>query len=125
MSTPQIKPVATYSGVLGAVLARHRDARGLTQGQLAEAVGLSQSAWSRVENGATSMTADQLALAAAALRSSPGALVADADATAASLRRRGVDVVPSRADKALDGAVVVLGLAALLSLVLVVASKRK
>ena len=125
MSTPQLKPVATYAGVLGAVLARQRSARGMTQAQLAEAVGLSQSAWSRVENGSSAATADQLALAAGVLGVSPGKLVSDADQAAASLSRRGVRVVPSRTDTTLEGAVVVLGLAALLGLVLVAASKGK
>ena len=43
------------------------------QGKMAESVGVGQSTWSRLENGASALTVEQLAAAAAVLGARPSA----------------------------------------------------
>ncbi|MCY1260062.1 transcriptional regulator, y4mF family [compost metagenome] len=62
-----MRPVTTYAAIVGAVLAQVRSAGGLTQGDLAKAVGIGPSTWSRIEKGESSLSVDQLKLAADAL----------------------------------------------------------
>lgn len=52
--------VVTYSTIVGQVLAKERKRRGLTQADVAEHVGLSQSSWCNIERGARPLTVDRL-----------------------------------------------------------------
>lgn len=67
----EVKAVTTYAALLGAVFAQLRAAKGMKQGELAEAVGIGASTWSRIEKGESSLSTEQLMLAARALRVSP------------------------------------------------------
>ena len=116
MATPKLKPATTYPSVLGAVLVHHRKAKGMPQAELAEAAGLSQPAWSRIENGGSPITIEQLVTAATALGLNPGELIAATDKAVAHLRRQGVTVDPQRMEGLLRGAQIALGLAALIAL---------
>jgi len=50
-SIPHPRPVVTYPSLVGKILAQQREIRGIKQGAIAEALGLSQSAYSRLESG--------------------------------------------------------------------------
>jgi transcriptional regulator with XRE-family HTH domain len=54
------KPVVGYTDLLGRSIAELREARGLSQGALAFAAGLSQSSLSRLEVGESAMSVAQL-----------------------------------------------------------------
>jgi transcriptional regulator with XRE-family HTH domain len=98
MSTAQIEPSTTYRAVLGQILARHRAAQGLDQGAFATKLGLSQSAWSRVETGGSNLSVEQLKLAADALQTTPGTILGETEKALAYLQRRGVNVFTSPGD---------------------------
>lgn len=65
---------------IAAILRGYRARRGLTQGQLAEAVEVDQSHWSSLERAKRPLTVDQLNAACAALGVSTEQVVAEAHA---------------------------------------------
>jgi len=71
----EMKTVTTYGAILGAVLGQIRSATGLKQSDLAEAVGVGPSTWSRIEKGESSLSTDQLKLAADALKMPPSRIL--------------------------------------------------
>ncbi len=83
---------STYAAVVGAVIAKLRVDRRIGQGELAQAVGLGQPAWSRIEKGGSALTVDQLARAADFLQSSPSSILAMADRTVAQMRAQNLEV---------------------------------
>ena len=86
------KNVTTYSAVLGAVLAQSRDEKKLTQQDLAKAVGVSGSTWSRIEKGSNPVTTDQLRRAAKALGMSGSEVLNLAEQNVGDLNTRGIEV---------------------------------
>ncbi|MGD0137323.1 MAG: helix-turn-helix transcriptional regulator [Tepidisphaeraceae bacterium] len=95
MSSEKFQQVTGYSAVVGAILAAlRRDAR-FDQETMAKKAGLTQSAWSRIEAGATQITVSQLATAARALQMTPSGIMKRADALASQLSRGGVRVEDS------------------------------
>ena len=82
--------ITTYPAVVGAYLAAKRNELKLSQGALAEKVGLTASTWSRIESGESALTIEQLAQAAQALSMTPGALLCTIDAITAELNKRGI-----------------------------------
>lgn len=119
-----MKPATTYSAIVGVILERLRSERGLDQKRMAELVGLGQSTWSRVENGASALTIEQLATTAAALGASPHEILALADRSVANLRQRGV-VVQLKRQLGLTGTELLIGAAALALLLAVILGKSK
>ncbi len=91
MNTSQ---TTTYSAVLGAVLASHRQIKGLEQGEMAERMGLSQPSYSRLETGASTFSVDQMYQAARALGVSGEEISSTLNNYIANLRANGTDVVP-------------------------------
>lgn len=71
----EMKTVTTYAAILGAVLGQIRMTAGLKQGELAESVGVGPSTWSRIEKGESSLSTDQLKLAADALKMQPSRIL--------------------------------------------------
>lgn len=71
----EMKTVTTYAAILGAVLGQIRTAAGLKQSDLADAVGVGPSTWSRIEKGESSLSTDQLKLAADALKMQPSQIL--------------------------------------------------
>jgi len=84
----------TYSAVLGVVLANARKQQGVEQGEMAKRMGLSQASYSRLEGGKSSLSVDQLYMAAGALRLNSDDITARLNNTIAELRAGGVNVVP-------------------------------
>ena len=96
--------IATYPAVVGAILVARRKSRNQSQAEVAKAVGLSVSTWSRIENGESALTIEQLALAAEVLDLRPSAVLAAAEEKIAALSLRGVGVSPGRDDLAAGAA---------------------
>lgn len=116
MSTSPLSPTTTWPTIVGFVLLHARSARGLHQADVAAAVGVTQSTWSRIERGESALTIDQLALAADALGTQPERLIAQAAAVRDHARSRGIKVEPARSTSD-DLMIALIGAAALGALV--------
>lgn len=92
MSRTTLKPATTYGAVVGCVLSEMRGRAGLTQTQLAAEMGLTQSAWSRIECGSNTISVDQIREAARLLGFAPDGILAAAERAVMELGRRGVRV---------------------------------
>lgn len=91
-----MKSETTYQAVLGRLIAQKRQQKQIDQGEIAKAVGVSRSTWSRIEAGESALNMDQLAKAANKLDMSVGALMVEADDVAGKLREQDVEVLDSR-----------------------------
>jgi transcriptional regulator with XRE-family HTH domain len=84
--------VTTYSAIVGSILAQERISKRLNQGAIAEAVGVGTSTWSRIEKGESSISVDQLKLAAEALQQTPGRILDMAAEAERAIASRGIRV---------------------------------
>lgn len=115
LSTPTMPPPEVpYSALLGHVLKQHRLLRQIDQQSMAAALGLSQSAYSRIESGDTSVSAWQLRVCASQLGLRSSQLLGEVEAHESRLATQGVAVV---AEKKANPTAVLLGLALLAALV--------
>lgn len=97
-------PNATCEMLVMDNLARIRTARGLTQSQLAEAVGANQATISKIESGTGNPTLDMINRIAAALHVHPSALF-----SRASLEQRALEAIQRiKDDGSREAAVIVL-----------------
>ncbi len=107
MSTPQTHPVVSYPTLVGRLLAQKRDERGMKQSDMAHALGMSQSAYSRLESGSSVLNVAQLKSICNQLNLRPSDVLRWVDDYAEELNLQHVAVV---ADKPNDPAAVVIGL---------------
>lgn len=110
---PKVPPVVPYPVLVGQVIQAHRNQRGFHQNQVATAIGLSRSAYSRIESGDTSMTLSQLRPVARSLGLSPSQLLVEADNYALQLEASGVSIPDV---KAANPAALLIGLGLLAAL---------
>jgi transcriptional regulator with XRE-family HTH domain len=108
------KPTIPYTALVGQVLLRHRGRMELDQNDLAEALNASQSAYSRIEQGDTTISISQLRVIARRLRIRPGDILSEADGLAEQLRAQGVDVSD---EKGINPAAVMIGLGILAAII--------
>lgn len=87
--------VTTSGAVLGAVLVKLRTEQGMKQADLAAAVGIGSSTWSRIEKGESGLSIDQLRLAAKALSITPGELLELVEAAEQEVVKHGVRIETS------------------------------
>jgi transcriptional regulator with XRE-family HTH domain len=89
------KPQIAFTEVLGQVIRHRREALAWRQEDLAPAVDITPSAWSRIEAGKTSMTVVQLRRTAQALGTNAWMLLKDAETAAKKIADQspGVEVV--------------------------------
>jgi transcriptional regulator with XRE-family HTH domain len=87
--------VTTSGAVLGAVLAKLRAEKGMKQSDLAAAVGIGSSTWSRIEKGESGLSIDHLRLAAKALSITPGQLLDLVEAAEQEVVKHGVRIETS------------------------------
>ncbi len=73
-------PFSTLALAVGGVLRKERRSRNLTQHDVAEAVGVKQAHWSKIERGLTALNVRQLALAAGMLGIRPSDVICAAEA---------------------------------------------
>ena len=90
----EMKTVTTYGAILGAVLAQIRASAGLKQSDLADAVGIGASTWSRIEKGESALSTDQLKLAADALKLPPGRILDMVDLAGKATAQNGITLEP-------------------------------
>ncbi len=88
--------VTRYSAIIGRILGEIRRQQNLPQEHVADALRISQSAYSRIEKGATAMSVDQLHAAARALGISPTNLMRRAERMEAVLHAQGIDIIHER-----------------------------
>lgn len=113
-----LAPTITYPGLVGQILADRRKAIGLNQAALGAAVGLHQSAWSKVERGHASLSLEQLTLAARALGARPSDILGDADRAVDFAQAQGVRVEWTRPpDNALAAGLALVGAAAVAGII--------
>jgi transcriptional regulator with XRE-family HTH domain len=110
-----LEAVVAYPTLVGRAIASERDRQRLKQGDVAAMLGLSQSAYSRLESGDSVMNLAQLRSACTVLSTTPGAALMHADDLAEQLRQQGVEVVDAKPDNA--GAIAI-GLGLLTALLL-------
>lgn len=88
----------TYQAIVGEVIALHRKEHGLNQFELAKRLGMSQSAWSRVEKGLSNLTLEQLSKVSRVLGLLPNEIISKADQARKELEASGVSVAENKSD---------------------------
>lgn len=107
------KPTIPYTALVGQVLLRHRGRVGLDQNEMAKALNASQSAYSRIEQGDTTISISQLRMITRRLDISPSDVLSEADRLAKQLRAQGVEVSD---EKGVHPAAIMIGLGILAAL---------
>jgi transcriptional regulator with XRE-family HTH domain len=97
----------TYGAVAGQVVLQHRKTRNVDQSQLAAALGITQSSYSKIEQGQTTMTIVQLRIISEQLGLKPHVLIRQIDDLALKLRSQAVTITD---EKAISPAAVLIGL---------------
>ncbi len=120
----KLRPETTYSAVVGRVLAIERQKRQLDQTTIATAAGVTQPTWSRIENGESALTVDQLALAAVALGTSASAIMQQVEQAIRGLIGRRVVVQHQSAKQAAQQGLALIGGVALGALILSVLARK-
>ena len=87
-----VRPAMSYGVLVGKVLNRHRSLRQIDQAQIAQALGITQSAYSRIEKGQSGASISQLRTIAAQFDQSPSEILGEADELASKLLRQGVEI---------------------------------
>lgn len=103
----------SYSSILGQMISRARTQLTLNQADIASALGITQAAWSRIERGTTSITAEQLRTVATLLGREPYEVMREADAAARVIQENGVALVPPKDydDLIKNGVMILIGAA--------------
>lgn len=98
----KLSVVTSFPAVVGVVLAaaRKEAENGISQKDMAEAIGATVSTWSRIETGETALTIEQLALAAEKLGVLPSQILEKAEETILELEKKGVAVEAMRISSA-------------------------
>jgi transcriptional regulator with XRE-family HTH domain len=120
-----IQNVTMYSQLVARLVGQLRQSKSVDQKQFADRLGVSQSNWSRAENGQIGLSLDQLAAAARELGTTPAWILARADVVAKQLKQKGVTVLMGRDAARDDQNFAYLGAAALGALVAAILAKAK
>lgn len=118
-----MQPETSYPAIIGRILEHQRKEAGYDQAAFAEQMGLTQSAWSRIERGQSGLSIEHLLKISKILNTQPHKIVADADYATKQLERKGIEVHPN-VITATDKAVAILGLAALGVMILAILAKK-
>lgn len=97
--------VVPYSALLGGVVQNQRKFLNLQQGDIAQQLGLSQSAYSRIESGDTVMSVTQLRQIAALIGTNAQRVLDQADMIALQLHSQGVPISHEKKDN--SGAILI------------------
>lgn len=84
--------VTSRQKILGHVLRQQRKSAGLSAKELANSIGLSQSTWSRIEDGSINLSVFRLREAALRLGIKPSSLLKKAEDRAVELASEGVEI---------------------------------
>lgn len=91
-----LTPATTFGQIFGRTIARRRTGLGLGQGDVAVRLGISASAYSRLETGQAAFSLPQMRLTAQVLRVPLEVLLHEAEASAREFTRQGVKVLEQR-----------------------------
>ena len=108
-----LKPATTYPAIVGGVLSNLRTQNGMHQKALADAVGVTQATWSRIESGQTNVTLDHLRTAARSLGMQPSQVLAFADQAEVEAQFRGVTVMGTKTELDINPGLALIAAAAL------------
>jgi transcriptional regulator with XRE-family HTH domain len=117
MQHERLEPATTYPAVVGGVLTQIRNQKSLRQEDLARAVGVTQTTWSRIETGQSNITVEHLRLAAGRLESEPNQILYYADKAVTELRTRGAKVMGVHDDGNLKTAVAIIAAVTLAAII--------
>lgn len=109
VSSTGVKATLSYSTLIGQLIAHRRKQLSLRQEEVAGTLAISQSAYSRVEKGETSISVGQLIIIASHIGVSPAALLDEAEDYAKLLRARGVQITDEK-EKSAPGRLIALGI---------------
>jgi len=103
-----LKAETTYQAVVGRVLVRMRnELADIDQKKLADSVGVNQSTWSRIERGESSLSVEQLFLAAEAMRVEPSVVLWEVQEALKDLKSQDVVISRSSSTKVGQGAALI------------------
>ena len=114
-STITPKPTISYGRLVGRIVEHLRTQQGLHQTAIAKSLGISQSAYSRLELGQSGMSVTQLRTIAEKLRTTPDSLLHYATLYANQLRAQGVTVTDDKVESAASVLIALGILAALIA----------
>ncbi len=109
-----VKPEIAYGALLGRVIEHHRTHRKIHQETIAKVLGISQSAYSKLEKGQSTISVVQLNTIAGCLKMHSATLIQDTERYAAHLRQQGVEITNEKQEPSAAGLLVALGLLAAL-----------
>lgn len=99
-----LEQLIDYTELIGQVLSRLRKEKGLSQHEMADALGMkSQSGYSRIESGAVSLQTTALRKAAAALGTRPQAIIEAVEELSEELERKGFRITQRADEEASNG----------------------
>lgn len=110
------KTLMPYPVIVGQILVSERSRQGVSQRELASAIGISQPTLSKIENGLSQINLTQLARAATCLGTSPSRLLSQADRIQRELESEGIKVDP-QAPHEIPAGWKILGAAALTAII--------
>jgi len=96
------------------VIEHHRTQRKVQQEQIATSLGITQSAYSKLEKGQSAISVMQLNTVAAGLQMQSATILQGAERYAAHLRQQGVEITNEKQDSSAAGLLIALGLLAAL-----------
>jgi transcriptional regulator with XRE-family HTH domain len=88
-----ITPAIPYALLVGRVLGVVRESRGITQGEVASKMGLTQSAYSRLERGESVLNVEQLRIVAGTVKLTVPEILKQVEEYEAKLKQRTVKLV--------------------------------
>lgn len=112
----------SYPAVIGRILEHERKKLGFDQGDVANKLGLTQSAWSRIERGQSGLSMEHLIKISEILNTKPHKIIANADQASEQLEHDGITVHPNVLTNS-DKVIAALSLAALGVMILAILKK--
>jgi transcriptional regulator with XRE-family HTH domain len=97
-ATPIPKPKMPYAALIGRIVEHRRTQLRIRQEQIAQALGISQSAYSRLEKGQSAMSVTQLRIVASQLNTTPPDILDQTERYATQLRAQNVEVTDEKPD---------------------------
>jgi len=116
VSTTTPRPSLTYSALVGRVIQQLRKNAGVDQVEMANALGISQPGYSKLESGGSAMSLPQIRKIARALKMTPSAILAQVEQYERQLVLQGVAILEDK-DESISPAGLMLGIGLLIGLI--------
>lgn len=112
--TQVVQPTITYPTLVGQVILKHRKSLGIDQSAMAQALGITQPAYSRLEQGNSVLSITQLRTIAHVLKFKPGSLMREVDQLEDRMISEGVAITE---EKGIEPGAILIGLGILAALI--------